>query len=79
MYQADNKRYDNMKYLRCGMSGVLLPRVALGFWHNFGSVDSYENQKTWPFVRLIWESLILIWLIIMDLFMAQPKKILGEL
>lgn len=49
MYQADNKRYDNMKYLRCGMSGVLLPRVALGFWHNFGSVDSYENQKNMAF------------------------------
>ncbi|MDD3413586.1 MAG: L-glyceraldehyde 3-phosphate reductase [Lachnospiraceae bacterium] len=49
MYQADSKRYENMKYLRCGKSGILLPRVALGFWHNFGSVDSYENQKNMAF------------------------------
>lgn len=45
MYKADDKRYDKMKYLRCGKSGVLMPRVALGLWHNFGSVDSFENQK----------------------------------
>ncbi len=45
MYKADEKRYDQMKYLRCGKSGVLMPRVALGLWHNFGSVDSVENQK----------------------------------
>lgn len=34
-----------MKYLRCGKSGILLPRVSLGLWHNFGSVDKYENIK----------------------------------
>ena len=34
-----------MKYLRCGKSGILLPRVALGLWHNFGSVDQFENMK----------------------------------
>lgn len=45
MYQANEQRYDNMKYLRCGKSGVLLPRVALGLWHNFGSVDQFENMK----------------------------------
>ena len=45
MYKADDKRYDQMKYLRCGKSGILMPRVALGLWHNFGSVDSLENQK----------------------------------
>ena len=45
MYQADEKRYDNMQYLRCGRSGIMMPRLALGFWHNFGSVDSFENQK----------------------------------
>jgi L-glyceraldehyde 3-phosphate reductase len=49
MYQADSKRYENMKYLRCGRSGILLPRVALGLWHNFGSVDCYENQKSMAF------------------------------
>ncbi|MDF2513240.1 MAG: L-glyceraldehyde 3-phosphate reductase [Herbinix sp.] len=45
MYKADEKRYDQMKYLRCGKSGILMPRIALGLWHNFGSVDSFENQK----------------------------------
>ena len=45
MYVADSGRYDEMKYLRCGNSGLKLPRVSLGFWHNFGSVDNFENQK----------------------------------
>lgn len=45
MYLADDKRYDRMQYLRCGQSGLLLPRLSLGLWHNFGSVDSYENMK----------------------------------
>jgi len=46
MYQAADDRYESgMKYNRCGRSGVLLPRVSLGFWHNFGSVDSYERSR----------------------------------
>lgn len=45
MYQASDKRYDNMKYIRCGKSGLFLPRVALGLWHNFGSCDCYDNMK----------------------------------
>lgn len=45
MYQANEKRYDNMKYLRCGESGLLLPRIALGLWHNFGSCDRMDNMK----------------------------------
>ena len=45
MYQAKEDRYEKMQYMRCGKSGIKLPRVALGFWHNFGSVDSFENQK----------------------------------
>lgn len=46
MYKADSERYNGkMEYLRCGKSGVLLPRVSLGLWHNFGSVDNFENQK----------------------------------
>lgn len=45
-YTADSHRYDGgMKYERCGRSGVLLPRVSLGFWHNFGAVDPYERSK----------------------------------
>lgn len=38
-------RYDNMKYSRCGQSGLLLPKISLGLWHNFGGVDTYENAK----------------------------------
>ncbi len=46
MYCAEEKRYDGrMQYKKCGNSGVYLPRIALGLWHNFGSVDPYENQR----------------------------------
>jgi len=46
LYKAAEGRYDNgMKYTRCGRSGVLLPQVSLGFWHNFGSVDPYERSR----------------------------------
>ena len=46
-YQANPQRYENgMKYARCGRSGVLLPQVSLGFWHNFGGNDSYERSKS---------------------------------
>ena len=45
-YFADESRYENgMEYERCGRSGVLLPKVSLGFWHNFGSVDPYERSR----------------------------------
>ena len=45
-YFADKHRYDSgMEYERCGHSGVLLPKVSLGFWHNFGSVDPYERSR----------------------------------
>ncbi len=46
VYRADESRYDGrMKYIKCGKSGLQLPRVALGLWHNFGSVDPFENQR----------------------------------
>ncbi len=45
VYKADDKRYDSMKYRRTGNSGLLLPAISLGLWHNFGSVDSYDNIK----------------------------------
>jgi len=45
-YQANPARYENgMQYARCGRSGILLPKVSLGFWHNFGSVDPYERSR----------------------------------
>ena len=46
LYFAAKNRYDNgMEFERCGRSGVLLPKVSLGFWHNFGSVDPYERSR----------------------------------
>ena len=46
-YIASESRYDEggMGFERCGRSGVLLPRLSLGFWHNFGSVDPYERSR----------------------------------
>ncbi|MEG2784128.1 MAG: L-glyceraldehyde 3-phosphate reductase [Lachnospiraceae bacterium] len=43
-YQADEKRYDAMNYNRCGKSGLKLPGVSLGFWHNFGTNDDFERM-----------------------------------
>jgi len=45
VYIADDKRYDTMKYNRTGNSGLLLPAISLGLWHNFGGVDTYENGR----------------------------------
>ena len=39
-------RYSKMLYNRCGKSGVLLPAISLGLWHNFGSVDDFENGRS---------------------------------
>src|SRR5262245_40413785 len=44
-YQPASIRYDNMKYNRCGKSGLLLPPLSLGLWHNFGDVDVLETQR----------------------------------
>ncbi len=46
-YKADGRRYDNAAtmYRRCGCSGVLLPRVSLGLWHNFGGVDPFDRSR----------------------------------
>ena len=44
-YKADSKRYDAMKYNRTGRSGLMLPAISLGLWHNFGGVDVFENGR----------------------------------
>lgn len=44
-YIADEKRYEKMKYNRCGNSGLKLPAISLGLWHNFGDVDKFENSR----------------------------------
>ncbi len=45
MYNANEKRYDTMKYFRCGNSGLKLPAFSLGLWHNFGDTSPYANMK----------------------------------
>lgn len=47
IYTPSPERYDDSEtlYRRCGHSGVMLPKVSLGFWHNFGAVDSYERSR----------------------------------
>ena len=45
MYQADEKRHEEMKYNRCGASGLQLPAVSLGLWHNFGSNGNFDNMQ----------------------------------
>ena len=48
-YIASKERYDNMKYNKCGESGLKLPAVSLGLWHNFGANDNYENMRAMCF------------------------------
>lgn len=47
-YTASAQRYNDAEalYQRCGNSGILLPKVSLGFWHNFGGIDSYERSRS---------------------------------
>ena len=45
MYIANDKRYEKMTYNRVGNSGLKLPAVSLGFWHNFGDKDNYSNME----------------------------------
>lgn len=45
MYYAKETRYQDMKYFRCGGSGLLMPAISLGLWHNFGDASPYGNMK----------------------------------
>ncbi|TPG40800.1 L-glyceraldehyde 3-phosphate reductase [Flavobacterium pectinovorum] len=44
-YLPNSNRYQNMEYRRCGNSGLMLPALSLGLWHNFGAIDSIENAR----------------------------------
>jgi L-glyceraldehyde 3-phosphate reductase len=44
-YLPADSRYDTMRYNRCGRSGLKLPAVSLGMWHNFGAVDVFETDR----------------------------------
>ena len=45
IYRADEKRYEQMKYRRCGRSGIQLPVLSMGLWHNFGHTDDLEKAR----------------------------------
>lgn len=45
MYNANNSRYETMEYIKAGNSGLKLPKVSLGLWHNFGTNDNYDQMK----------------------------------
>ena len=46
VYVPSSTRYDKMKYRRCGKSGILLPLISLGLWHNFGDADDFNKART---------------------------------
>lgn len=50
-YKASDSRYTTMTYNRCGRSGVLLPAISLGLWHNFGGVDTFETYRA-----ILWDA-----------------------
>ena len=50
MYTPAKERYETMEYNRCGESGLMLPKVSLGLWHNFGDTSDYENMKQLCFI-----------------------------
>jgi len=50
-YDPSRERYDSMTYRRCGKSGIRLPEISVGLWHNFGSVDVFED-----FRRILWKA-----------------------
>ena len=78
MYQADEKRYETMQYNRCGKSGLLLPKVSLGLWHNFGSNGDYDNMKAMALQHLITGSHTLTLPITMVRSREMQRLILGE-
>lgn len=53
-YQPQKHRYQNITYRRCGISGLMLPAISLGLWHNFGYVDKLENCR--DILRLAFDS-----------------------
>ena len=71
MYTASKERYTAMEYNRCGNSGLMLPKVSLGLWHNFGDTANFENMIQ----LLITESHSLIWQIIMVRNREVQRKI----
>ena len=77
-YQPATGRYDQMKYKYCGKSGLQLPLISLGLWHNFGSVDDFAVAADGALQHLTTGSHILIWQTTTVLFRGVPKQTSGE-
>ncbi len=75
-YVASSKRYTEMEYRLCGRSGLRLPLISLGLWHNFGDNKPFDNCQA---MLLTLGSPILILLIIMGHHQALPKVHLAKL
>ena len=72
VYQASTTRYQTMAYRRCGSSGLQLPAISLGLWHNFGDETRVETSR-----RLISALPISTWPIIMGRRRARRRAILA--
>ena len=79
IYGADKKRYERMTYNRVGRSGLKFPAVSLGFWHNFGSKDNYDNMRLMCRTAFDHGLRCLIWQIITGLYMEVRKKVWEDL
>lgn len=77
MYTASETRYEEMRYNRCGNSGLLLPAVSLGLWHNFGTNGNFDTMQAMCHTAFDNGIPILIWLTIMALCPVRRKKISG--
>lgn len=75
-YQAAENRYQTMEYRRCGQSGLKLPIVSLGLWHNFGDTTQVENSRALLQRAFDLGSPILIWRITMVHRRVQRSEIL---
>ena len=75
MYIAEKTRYENMKYNRCGASGLKLPAVSLGLWHNFGTNGNFDTMMAMCETAFDNGITHLIWQIIMAQFQEQQRKI----
>ncbi len=79
MYTASKDRYVTMEYSHCGNSGLMLPKVSLGLWHNFGDTANFENMKQLCFTAFdngIAQDLT--WRIIMDRSREVRRRILAR-
>ncbi len=78
MYTPAKERYNIMEYNRCGRSGLLLPKISLGLWHNFGDASDYENMRRFASQHLIMVSHSLILPIITVRLTEVRRKISAE-